>query len=90
MDAICTGPATSDGPDEGKTGYFYEYGEILTEPDGIDWRQPVALYPPQRDVRLSAQRGYFTIHGFDINPLDEIAARPRDRRRSRYGCCLRH
>jgi hypothetical protein len=52
--------------------YFYEYGEILVE-GGVDWKNPVALYPPQRDARLSAQRGYFTIHGYDIRPMDEIA-----------------
>jgi FRG domain len=52
--------------------YFWEYGEILTE-DVLDWKLPVALYPPQRDARLSAQRGYFTIHGYDPRPLDEIA-----------------
>lgn len=43
------------------------------EDDGLDWEYPVALYPPQRDARLSAQRGYFTIHETDPRPLDEIA-----------------
>jgi hypothetical protein len=52
--------------------YFWEYGEILTE-GGVDWEDPVALYPPQRDARFSAQRGYFTIHGFDHRPLDLIS-----------------
>ena len=56
-----------------KEEYFYEYGELLLEEDGIDWKEPVALYPPQRDARLSAQRGYFTIHGTDTRPLEEIA-----------------
>jgi hypothetical protein len=54
-------------------GYFYEYGEILLESDGVDWAAPVALYPPQRDARLSAQRGFFTIHGSDPRPMEEIA-----------------
>lgn len=52
--------------------YFWEYGEILTE-GGVDWENPVALYPPQRDVRLSAQRGYFTLHGYNLKPLEEIS-----------------
>jgi FRG domain len=52
--------------------YFYEYGEILVE-GGVDWKYPVALYPPQRSARLSAQRGFFTIHGHDPRPLDQIA-----------------
>jgi hypothetical protein len=55
-----------------KNDYFYEYGEILIE-DRLDWKFPVALYPPQRDARLSAQRGFFTIHGYDPRPLDEIS-----------------
>jgi len=52
--------------------YYYEYGEILVE-GGADWQYPVALYPPQRDARLPAQRGFFTIHGYDPRPLDEIS-----------------
>ena len=59
------------GYDE-KDEYFYEYGEILVE-GGADWKYPVALYPPQRNARLSAQRGYFTIHGYDPRPMDQIA-----------------
>jgi hypothetical protein len=51
--------------------YFYEYGEILDH-GGADWEFPAALYPPQRDARLSAQRGFFTIHGSDPRPLDAI------------------
>jgi hypothetical protein len=55
-----------------KTRQYYEYGEILDE-GGVDWEFPVALYPPQRDARLSAQRGFFTIHGTDPRPLDAIS-----------------
>jgi hypothetical protein len=33
----------------------------------------VALYPSQRDARLSSQRGFFTIHGCDPRPLDVIS-----------------
>lgn len=51
---------------------YFEYGEILTE-GGADWKYPIALYPPQRDARLSAQRGFFTIHGYDPRPLDAIS-----------------
>jgi hypothetical protein len=50
----------------------YEYGEILDE-GGADWEFPAALYPPQRDARLSAQRRFFTIHGTDLRPLDAIS-----------------
>jgi hypothetical protein len=59
-----------DGEDAG--GYFWEYGEILVS-GGVDWESPVALLPPQRDPRLSAQRGYFTLHGYDQTPLEKIS-----------------
>jgi len=65
--------------------YFYEYGEIPVE-DLLDWEFPIALYPPQRDARLSAQRGYFTIHGFDPRPLDEISPRLVVARESGHTC----
>jgi len=61
-----------DDTEEDAGGYFWEYGEILVE-GGVDWENPAALYPPQRDARLSAQRGYFTIHGYDQRPLEEIS-----------------
>ena len=57
---------------DAKEQEYYDYGEILVA-GGADWKYPVALYPPQRDARLSAQRGFFTIHGYDPRPLDEIA-----------------
>jgi hypothetical protein len=56
-----------------KEQYYYDYGEILVDDAYIDWEYPCALYPAQRDVRLSAQRGYFTIHGHDVRPLDKIS-----------------
>jgi len=57
---------------EKREDYFYEFGEILVE-GGVDWRYPVGLYSPQRNERLSAQHGFFTIHGFDHRSLDEIS-----------------
>ena len=53
--------------------YYYDYGELLVEPHGIDWEAPIALYPAQRDARLSAQHGYFTIHGTDARPMEKMA-----------------
>ena len=60
------------GRDQGGQTY-YDYGELLSKANGIYWQYPVALYPPQRDARLSAQRGYFTIQGTDCRALEEIA-----------------
>ena len=48
--------------------YLVDYGKNA----GFDWNEPVALYPLQRDARLHAQRGFFTIHGEDTRPLDQI------------------
>ena len=53
----------------------YEFSDYLvdyTDDAGFDWDEPVALYPVQRNARLHAQRGFFTIHGEDIRPLDKI------------------
>jgi hypothetical protein len=62
------------GWDDGEEEY-YDYGEILVDEHYIDWKYPCALYPPQRDARLSAQRGYFTIHGNDMRPLNKMASK---------------
>jgi hypothetical protein len=50
-----------DDEDEGVS----EYSELLVDysPPGMGWDRPVALYPVQRNYRLHARRGYFTIHG---------------------------
>ena len=49
---------------------FYDYGELLGQ--GIWWRRPVAIYPNQRSARMFAQRGWFTIHGTDPSPIDQL------------------
>lgn len=56
------------GWDEGE-GEMYSYSELLLE-SGIDWDDPVAIYPRQRNARIHAQRGWFTIHGDRFEALD--------------------
>ncbi len=51
---------------------YYDYHELLLEPQYMDWEGPIAIYPMQRSPRMAAQRGWFTIHGRDPRPLDEI------------------
>lgn len=51
---------------------FSDYLVDFSESAGFDWIEPVALYPIQRNSRLQAQRGYFTIHGEDTRPLEKI------------------
>lgn len=53
----------------------YDFSDYLIDyagDPGFDWDEPVALYPIQRNARLHAQRGFFTIHGNDIRSLDGI------------------
>lgn len=54
----------------------YDFSDYLldySEDAGFDWDDPVALYPLQRNARLHAQRGFFTIHGEDSRSLERIA-----------------
>ena len=51
---------------------FSDYLVDYSKSAGFDWNKPVALYPLQKNARVHAQRGYFTIHGENIRPLEEI------------------
>jgi hypothetical protein len=54
-------------------GQVRDYESFLVgEYPRFGWEHPVALYPLQRSDRLHAQRGYFTIHGQDLRPLEDI------------------
>ncbi len=50
---------------------FWDFGDILLEGIGMDWQTPIAIYPEQRALRVRAQKGWFTLHGDDVRPLDE-------------------
>jgi len=56
---------------------YYDYGELLVEEEPIDWEAPLAIYPDKNNPRLFAQRGYFTIHGTDLRPLEKIPGNER-------------
>jgi hypothetical protein len=52
-----------------------DYSDMLTDykNPGMGWNHPFALYPLTRwNARLHAQRGYFTIHGDKLKPLDQL------------------
>jgi hypothetical protein len=53
---------------------YYEYGDLVTD-KLIDWEWPVAIYPMQRQARMRAQRGWFTIHGTETGPIEKLAPR---------------
>ena len=48
----------------------WDYGDIILEQIGMDWDTPIAIYPEQRSDRVRAQRGWFTLNGDDLRPLD--------------------
>ena len=55
----------------------YDYGELLLDvhPEGsgrLPWGNPLAIYTTQRSDRMFVQSGWFTIHGTNIAPLEDI------------------
>jgi hypothetical protein len=56
----------------------YDYGELLlhTHPPQwgkrLLWETPMAIYTYQRSERMFAQCGWFTVHGLDQRPLEQI------------------
>lgn len=56
----------------------YQFGELLlgVRPQHWEgrslWKTPMAIYSPQRSERMYAQDGWFTIHGEDRRPIEEI------------------
>ena len=69
----------------------YDFGEILIEAHRgdqsqsqyknwprIPWEKPLAIYDNQRSARMFAQTGWFTIHGSDERPLEDILANRPD------------
>ena len=48
------------------------YSEVLTQDRWFWWDEPVAIYPIRRVDRLTTQGGYFTIHGNNLQPLEEV------------------
>jgi len=50
---------------------YYDYGELLVEPEPIDWEEPLAIYPQQKPARMGAQRGWFTIHGSEVAAIEK-------------------
>jgi hypothetical protein len=57
-------------------GDYYTYGDLLCE-GYMDWKWPTAIYPRQRNARIHAQRAWFTIHGDEFVPMDEISGHER-------------
>ena len=50
---------------------YYTYGDLLCE-GCMDWDWPTAIYPRQKNPRIHAQRAWFTIHGDEFVPLEEV------------------
>ncbi len=52
-------------------GEYYTYSDLLGV-GGMDWAWPVSIYPRQRNARIHAQQAWFTIHGDERLPLEEV------------------
>jgi hypothetical protein len=50
---------------------FWDYGEMLTSDENWLHDGPVGIYPLQISERMRAQRGWFTIHGNQLTPLED-------------------
>jgi hypothetical protein len=55
----------------------FEFGELLlgsrpSQPEWQPWQTPIAIYEHQKSDRMFAQAGWFTIHGTDRRPIEEI------------------
>lgn len=68
-----------------KNNRSYDYGELLNRAhwgeqsqsqhknwDSLPWHKPLAIYHDQRSDRMFAQSGWFTIHGTNTHPLEDI------------------
>lgn len=67
-------PENLDYPDN-KTKETSSYAEYLLfdkPEDMIWWKEPIAIYPIRRVDRLTTQGGYFTIHGTNVKPIEQI------------------
>jgi hypothetical protein len=53
--------------------FLQDYSEVMGGGEDLEWQTPIALYPVQRNQRLHAQRGYFTMHGERREPLEKMA-----------------
>lgn len=49
---------------------YWDYGELLADPNEWTWEEPAAIYPLQNNTRVRAQQGWFTIHGASREPLE--------------------
>lgn len=48
------------------------YHNILIDDLDFWWDEPIAIYPIRRVDRLTTQGGYFTIHGNNIRPIEDM------------------
>jgi hypothetical protein len=58
------------------SGEFWTYSDLLQQ-GKMFWTLPRAIYPQQRNPRLHAQRAWFTIHGNDLSPIEDLPNRKK-------------
>ena len=52
---------------------YWTYGEMVASTYNFGWDSPVAIFPRQKTERMRSQKAWFTIHGDDHVPMEEIA-----------------
>lgn len=50
----------------------WTYSDFLVHPTSFKIEYPVAIYPPQKSDRMLAQRGWFTFHGTNKEPINKV------------------
>jgi len=53
----------------------YDYFDNLLQDETWPFEMPVPIYPPLRSPRIDAQRGSFTVHGYNFAPVEEQYSR---------------
>jgi len=52
----------------------FDYRKMFVNFSVAPFEKPVAIYPLKSHPRLIAQNSFFTVHGTNLNPLDEICS----------------
>jgi hypothetical protein len=50
----------------------FDYKKMFVTFNEIPFENPIAIYPVKSHPRLIAQSGFFTVHGTNLSPLNEI------------------
>lgn len=72
LDPIKLNELSTQRPEIKRTDSDFNYKKVYWEKKPTPTTYPIAIEPPNRNDRIRAQRGTFTIHGEEQQPLNEI------------------